>query len=114
MSEKLIARYRHIVTNVVSSDHRVREGIEQYKAEFRLADGSNLRVSEVYIDRVLTKYSYYWLDESDKLISGWDNAPHHPEIKSHPHHLHVGVEVHESSVRNLADVLALLAERLSK
>jgi hypothetical protein len=112
MKEPLYARYHGLVTGIVSVDHRVREGIEQYKAKLLLADGSNLRVSEVIIDGELVRYGYYWLDESDHLIAGWDNAVHHPEIKTHPHHLHTFSDVNESSIRSLDDVLAFLAKRI--
>ena len=112
MKEELLERYRDLVVGIASVDYRVREGIEQYKAKFLLADGSNLRVSEVWVDGRQKKYSYYWLDESDNLIAGWDNAPHHPRIKSHPHHLHVAAEVRDSSIRDLEDALILLAKRI--
>lgn len=112
MKESLLARYRHLITNVISVDHRTRENVEQYKAHFLLADGSNLRVSEVFLDGELVKYSYYWLDESNRIIAGWDNAPHHPEIKTHPHHVHTSTDVRESSVRKLEDVLVLLAGKI--
>jgi len=112
MRETLFARHRNIIIGVVSVDHRIREGIEQYKAKVILADGSNLRVSEVFIDGELVKYSYYWLDESDHLIAGWDNAAHHPQIKTHPHHLHTVNAVSESSVRDLDAVLAFLAKKI--
>ncbi len=112
MNEALFARYRNLITNVVSIDHRVRESVEQYKAKLLLVDGSNLRVSEVFIDGELVKYSYYWLDESDHLIAGWDNAAHHPEIKTHPHHVHTSKDVNESPVRSLDDLLAFLAKKI--
>ncbi len=112
MKEELLARYSQLIVHVDSVDHRFREGIEQYKGKFLLADGSNLRVSEVWIDGELVKYSYYWLDESDNLIAGWDNAPHHPEIKTHPHHVHTAKDVSNSPVRALDDVLALLAKKI--
>ncbi|MBM3130481.1 MAG: hypothetical protein FJ009_17870 [Chloroflexi bacterium] len=112
MREQLFARYRNLITGIVSVDHRARENVEQYKAKLLLADGSNLRVSEVFIDGDLVKYSYYWLDESDQIIAGWDNAAHHPEIKTHPHHVHTSASVNESPIRNLDDVLALLARKI--
>ena len=35
-----------------------------------------------------TRYSYQLLRQSEALLR-WDNAPHHPEIKSnYPHHYH--------------------------
>jgi hypothetical protein len=107
-----LASYPAVVVGVASVDHRVREGIEQYKAKLLLADGSSLHVSEVWVDGQLTKYSYYWLDESDHLIAGWDNAPHHPEIKSHPHHMHAAKEVRDSTLRDLDDVLTFLTKRI--
>ena len=113
MNEHVLARYRRLITNVAFVDHRIREGIEQYKAKFLLADGSSLRVSEVFIDGDLVKYCYYWLDESDQIIAGWDNAAHHLEIKTHPHHVHTPEDVKESSIRNLDDVLALLAKKIT-
>jgi hypothetical protein len=107
-----LARYSQLVVGVASLDHFAREGLEQYKARLLLVDGSNLRVSEVWIDGQLARYSYYWLDEADHLIAGWDNAPHHPEISTHPHHLHTAQDVRESSARNLEDVLAFLTGRI--
>lgn len=112
MKESLFARYRNLITSVISVDHRTRENVKQYKAKLLLADGSNLRVSEVFIDGDLVKYSYYWLDESAQIIAGWDNAAHHPEIKTHPHHVHTPTGVSESSVHSLDDVLALLARKI--
>ena len=47
------------------------------KAKIILTDGSNLRISESIVDGQLVFYSYYWLDECNRLIVGWDNAPHH-------------------------------------
>lgn len=59
----------------------------------RLIDGSSLRVWEKRRNGELEKYSYYWLDEMNNLIIGWDNAPHHKQIESHPNHKHIGKEI---------------------
>ena len=40
-----------------------------------------------------TKYSYHWQTERGKLIKRWDNAPHHPEIATSPHHFHTTKKV---------------------
>ncbi len=80
MKQELLARYVRLVTRVEQVDYVRREEIELYKAKLILADGSNLRVSEVWIDGELTKYAYYWLNEKDELIRGWDNAPHHLQM----------------------------------
>ena len=54
-----------------------------------LKDGSNLRVAEQWDDNCLVRYSYYWLTEENRLNIGWDNAPHHKQFESYPHHRHV-------------------------
>lgn len=56
------------------------------KAVIYFTDKSNLRVS---IDQERRLYSFYWLNKRNKLIIGWDNRPHHPEIDTFPHHKHV-------------------------
>lgn len=57
----------------------------------------------------LRKYRYHLQGEDGDMICRWDNASHHPEIDSHPHHLHrPGNLVKESEVRTLRDVLRIL------
>ena len=62
-------------------------------------------ISEKRIDKILVKYSYYWLDEENKLIIGWDNSPHHKELKTFPNHKHVGKKALPSSKVKLEHVL---------
>ena len=57
-----------------------------------LKDGTNLRVVEQWAGKILKRYSYYWLNSANKLKVGWDNAPHHTQIESFPHHKHVGLQ----------------------
>ena len=40
----------------------------------------------------ITKYSFHWQDVQGVLLKRWDNAAHHPEVDSHPHHLHESSE----------------------
>jgi hypothetical protein len=54
-----------------------------------LQDGTNLRVTEQWRGTSLERYSYYWLTAENTLKIGWDNAPHHTRIATHPHHKHV-------------------------
>ncbi len=55
-----------------------------------LKDGTNLRVTEQWAGKVLRRYSYYWLNSTNELKVGWDNAPHHTQMESFPHHKHLG------------------------
>lgn len=87
-----------------------------HHVRFRLTftDGSRLHVSEDWQSGMLGAYSYYWLDPTDNLIIGWDNAPHHANIASHPHHKHIAVQANRqpSNERTLEDVLAVICTQL--
>ena len=52
-----------------------------------LNDGSNLRVTEQWERGRLRRYNYYWLTSDNELRIGWDNAPHHRQLESFPHHI---------------------------
>lgn len=83
----------------VSIDYiRLGEGVAHYRLRTTLLDGSmlqcaeraSLRFGRVHIDN----YSFHWQRPDGSLIRRWDNAPHHPEIASFPHHVHEGDEIH--------------------
>ncbi len=59
----------------------------------------------------VTKYSFHWQDTSGQLLKRWDNAAHHLEVSTRPHHVHDGVEanVHPHGPVSVEDVLALIA-----
>lgn len=50
------------------------------------------RLLEVQGALQVTTYRHHWQDGSGRLLKRWDNAPHHPEIETFPHHLHDGAE----------------------
>ncbi|MCA9917901.1 MAG: hypothetical protein KC445_08120 [Anaerolineales bacterium] len=112
MLEKLRSRPKLIIA-VASYDHRLKGAVEQYKAVVHLSDGSRLHINEVWLEGKLEKYAYYWLTPTGKILRGWDNAPHHPEIDSHPHHTHQADTVYSSKIRGLDDVLELLIKQIN-
>ena len=69
-------------------------GLYRYKIYF--SDGSLLEMTERLVEEkdelIVTKYRFHWQDKEGKLIKRWDNAPHHPEIDTFPHHLHEGID----------------------
>lgn len=74
-------------------------------ATIKLDDGSELHLFEfVALEKntvVVKKYRYHWQDSSHKLIRRWDNAKHHPNLDTFPHHIHVqekeNVQPHEKT-----------------
>jgi hypothetical protein len=77
------------ITCLASDDYN---GLVRYRIYFW--DESYLEVYEVvstelgYPVRVHYAYSYF---RAGQLVFRYDNAPHHPEIATHPHHKHIGV-----------------------
>lgn len=55
-------------------------------------------------------YRIYWQQGDGQLKRRWDNAPHHKEIPTLPHHVHVGLAEHIelSEPMTILKVLALV------
>lgn len=81
-----------------------------------LINSDKLHISEAWDDETLIRYAYYWLKQNDELRVGWDNAPHHPEISTHPHHKHIATQeqIQPSEETNLEDVLRFIKRKLEE
>jgi len=60
------------------------------------------------------KYRYHYMDTKRKLIFRYDNARHHKELMTYPHHKHIEDKVLESSEINLFDVLLEIEQIIRK
>jgi len=60
------------------------------------------------------RYSFYCIDNENNLIFRWDNAPHHPNLKNFPHHIHLSDNsvIPALKTPGIADVLEYLADRM--
>ena len=91
-----------------------KEGSDFYflKIKARLIDGSVLYVRE-FVSSGDYNYSFQW-QKDGKLKIRWDNAPHHRELPTFPHHKHVGGErnVVPSNEITLEDVLTFIANHV--
>ena len=73
-------------------------------AEYVVALGSNVNVET---------YSYHWQKADGNLIKRWDNVPHHKEVDTFPHHLHLADDkVIKSPQVTLKRVLAEIEKTL--
>jgi hypothetical protein len=67
-----------------------------YRYRVGLADGGLVEMTERVMEAQgtlrVTTYRHHWQGPSGRLVQRWDNAPHHPEIETFPHHLHDGAE----------------------
>lgn len=90
-----------------------RKVLLQRDCKIRLANFSILYIKETWKGEELLKYSCYWFTSNNKLISGWDNAPHHKEIKSFPHHRHSIDGVEPSVERDLFDIIEYIENKFT-
>ena len=98
---------------------RKSKGVErsaEFYARLSFYDESQLEASEkLSVERnviIKTRYAYHYQDKDDKAIFRYDNVPHHPEIKTHPHHKHEGNKVLPAQPPDLSEVLREIDKRL--
>ena len=74
-------------------------------------NGHSLEFAEVVDTEQTTKvkYRYQYMDEKQSLIFRYDNAPHHKEVKSFPHHRHTPNKVTDSNEPGLNNILLEIA-----
>ncbi len=92
-------------------------GLFRYRLTLR--DGSLLEIFErfkIEAEQVrVGKYRFHWQDAAGRLRKRWDNAAHHPELPTHPHHLHDGAEVNvlPHQAINTEQVLSLITTAIN-
>lgn len=93
-------------------EHRIWRTGSYLRMRILLRDGSELHTRE-FTDETERKYAFHWQTAAGELLARWDNAPHHPELPTHPDHKHVASGVEPTSDVALEDVLACLERKLS-
>lgn len=62
---------------------------------------------------IVKSYNFHWQKSDGTLIMRWDNVEHHQEIKTFPHHFHLGDEkVSESEPMYFEEVITLIEQKL--
>ena len=87
------------------------------KAKVRFIDNSFLGIFYHILDEnglFSFDYRYHYMNAKNTLIFRYDNAPHHPEVKSFPHHKHTFSEMEESEMPNIKDILSEIHRHIIK
>ena len=93
-------------------------GLFRYRLTLR--DGGLLELIErfqIVEERLqVTKYSFHWQGADGQLRNRWDNAEHHPEVPTRPHHVHNGAEANvlPHGPISAEEVLAIIAEEAAE
>jgi hypothetical protein len=53
----------------------------------------------------LDKYRYHFMDCNNNLVFRYDNAPHHKDIESFPHHKHLPNKVASSNLLTFSELI---------
>ena len=79
------------------------------QGRLRFWDGSLLEFSEALIAQgvilLKTDYSYHYQGSDGTLVFRYDNAPHHRQVATFPHHKHTTEGIVDSKPPHLVDVL---------
>jgi hypothetical protein len=115
----LIVANPHVVRwKVIREEAQGDMGLFRYR--LNLKDNSFLEMFELFKvvrEQIeVEKYSFHWQDAVGNLLKRWDNATHHPEVVTNPHHIHDGSEENVQAHRPITaeDVLALVAAEAPK
>jgi len=98
----------HVIQNDISFDE-VSEEECYIRGILTLTGGYELHIAEYVVtepDFKRLKYRFHLQSSEGKMIARWDNAPHHPEIKTHPDHLHIAEKIKPNLPANIPQVLA--------
>lgn len=116
----LIVVHPHVLRwKTVREEAQGNAGLFRYRLQ--LHNGDLLEIFQLFqvVDENIdvTKYSFHWQDAKGNLKKRWDNAAHHPELKTQPHHVHEGadqVSPHEPiSLKELLSLLTRLENEFS-
>lgn len=88
------------------------EVVRFFKIKANVLDGSILFITEMHTESY-QKYSYHWQKPDGVLIMRWDNKPHWKDIKTFPHHKHIGSTIQPCHRVTLEEVLIEIKERLN-
>jgi len=79
------------------------------KGHLLIIDSSILEISIFAVqfrDTIsIDKYRLHYMNRVGRMLFRYDNAPHHPEIDTYPHHKHMPDKIIPSSMPSLQNIL---------
>lgn len=110
---KLVKEFADVIDSVEVVELTKDEHVSRTKIKLRLLDATTLWIREVEAYESIVAYSYYWLRPNNSIIIGWDNAPHHKEKETFPHHRHIGKNIEPSQQTNIREVMKFIRDFFS-
>ena len=106
--KEAIESFDHIVVDSETSEKIYSRTKGYIKGDLHFTDESRLGFAELKDTGkdFKAKYRYHYMNNENELIFRYDNAEHHPEIKTFPHHKHIPGAILESQEPEIKDVLS--------
>ena len=99
-------------------EHLLTESRGNLRIRLRFSDDSLLETSEaiqiINNNSQRISYRYHYQSCTGNLIFRYDDAPHHPEINTYPHHKHIFDKILDSPQPDIKAVIREVNEHLMK
>ena len=110
LHDTILSRQEIQIEELDIADRSDRPGqTSEFFARLRFLDDSELQVVEkLVVDRftiLKIRYAYNYRRADGELIFRYDNVAHYPDIRTFPHHKHVGNNVLPAQPPDLSEVL---------
>ncbi len=105
---KVISGFQEIITNQTISKKVYNDTQGLISGKINFIDESKLSFMELKNTKQENKkkYKYHYMDNTKEMIFRYDNAKHHHEIETFPHHKHTPEIIEFSKKVELIDVLS--------
>ena len=115
MLVKLYKNNSDLIAGIEIKRFRKERNSYELIATLILRDNTKIYIKEYLFSNGERKYAYHRQTNDGKFLGRWDNTPHWPSIKTHPHHYHnpSGV-VHNSTIKIIDDVIEIIRREKDK
>lgn len=111
-AQRRIARLKWLIEReAVEIEYDEDADVGMIGGSLHFKDGSALHFKEMFFAGQ-REYRFHFMDRHHRLISRWDSAPHHRELKTFPHHMHTSAGVAESREVTLIEILETVTARI--
>ena len=98
-----ILKESSIIDSVILIDSDAIGNYYILKIQARLINGWKLHIWE-HLTPKIQRYAYH-VSEGTQLVIRWDNAPHHRQVNTFPHHKHVKEDILASKEMSIENIL---------
>lgn len=112
--EKVISGFQDIINSRFVKKKAYNDTQGLISGEINFIDDSELAFMELKDtnQNIKKKYKYHYMNNEKEMVFRYDNAKHHPEVSTFPHHKHTTKEIAESCEPELIDVLTEIQENI--